>query len=289
MEPAITKPYLVFVAAPVSGLFSPKQMSFRTITNFLLSTEEVPASPEDDRVKAEDEVDERPQTECDFCQCRRAEINRLLEENRALKHELDRRKMNEQFLKGDNVKVKYYTGLPDFEAVMGVLACVGPYLTQGSKMLSPFQMLFLTLIRLRLNLPTQHIAHLFHVDRKTVSKTFGDIINVLHARISPNCPVQDALHVESTGEVARARPHRESVDGVIGAIRNKYTMLSAKVPVRTLLNTKDEDQTFHDKVVSVCCALTNMSPGVVLKEEEKDEEYFIDPTLDKFSETEKHE
>lgn len=290
-KPAITKPYLVFVvvAAPVSVFFSPKQISFRRINHLLLSTVEAPASPEEDRIKAEDEVDERPQTECDFCRCRRAEINRLLEENRALKHELDRRKMNEQFLKGDNVKVKYYTGLPDFEAMMGVLACVGPYLTQSSKMLSPFQMLFLTLIRLRLNLPTQHIAHLFHVDRKTVSKTFGDIINVLHARVSPNCSGRDALHVESTGKVALPRPHVESVDRVIGAVRNKYTMLSAKVPVRTLLDTKDEDQTFHDKVVSVCCALTNMSPGVVLKEEEKDEESFIDPTLDKFPKVEKHE
>lgn len=260
-----------------------------TVKDELIPPVEAPASPEEDRIKAEDEVDERPQTECDFCRCRRAEINRLLEENRALKHELDRRKMNEQFLKGDNVKVKYYTGLPDFEAMMGVLACVGPYLTQSSKMLSPFQMLFLTLIRLRLNLPTQHIAHLFHVDRKTVSKTFGDIINVLHARVSPNCSGRDALHVESTGKVALPRPHVESVDSVIGAVRNKYTMLSAKVPVRTLLDTKDEDQTFHDKVVSVCCALTNMRPGVVLKEEEKDEESFIDPTLDKFPEVEKLE
>ncbi len=134
-------------------------------------------------------------TEYDFCQRRRAEIDRLLEGNRTLKHELDQRKMGEQFLKDDNVKVKYYTGLPHFEVVMGVLACVGPYLPQTSRVLSPFQMLFLTLIRLRLNLPIQHIAHLFHVDRKTVSKTFSDTINVLHVRISPliNWPGRDAL------------------------------------------------------------------------------------------------
>jgi hypothetical protein len=145
---------------------------------------------------AEDGADQTLLTECDFCQRRRAEINRLLEENRTLKCELGQRKMDEHFLKDDNVKVKYYTGLPHLEVVMGVLACVGPYMTQSSKVLSPFQMLFLTLMRLRLNLPLQHIAHLFCVDRKTVSKTFSDTINVLHARTSPliNWPGRDALH-----------------------------------------------------------------------------------------------
>ncbi|XP_067277025.1 uncharacterized protein [Pseudorasbora parva] len=335
----------------------------------------------------EDGVDQRLMTECDFCQRRRDEINRLMEENRALKCELSHRKMDEHFLKDDNVKVKYYTGLPHFEVVMGVLACVEPYVTQS--ILSPFQMLFLTLMRLRLNLPIQHIAHLFCVDRKTVSKTFSNMINVLHARTSPliNWPGRDALHatmphqfveafgkrvavildcfeifiqrpsnlkaqaqsyshykhnttmkyligitpqgsisfiskgwggrvsdkhitdncgildrllpgdlvladrvfdikdsvglmcaevkipaftkgcsqqdardVESTRKIARTH-----VERVIGTVRNKYTILSAKVPVHMVLPRKDEDRTFLDKIVSVCCALTNMSPSVVLK------------------------
>ncbi|XP_041929456.1 uncharacterized protein LOC121693843 [Alosa sapidissima] len=340
---------------------------------------------------AEDGADQTLLTECDFCQRRRAEINRLLEENRTLKCELGQRKMDEHFLKDDNVKVKYYTGLPHLEVVMGVLACVGPYMTQSSKVLSPFQMLFLTLMRLRLNLPIQHIAHLFFVDRKTVSKTFSDTINVLHARTSPliNWPGRDALHatmphqfveafgkrvavildcfeifiqrpsnlkaqaqsyshykhnttmkfligitpqgsiffiskgwggrvsdkhvtdncgildkllpgdlvladrgfdiqdsvglmcaevkipaftkgrcqlyardVESTRKIAHLRIH---VERVIGTVRNKYTILSAKVPIHMVLPCKDEDMTFLDKIVSVCCALTNMSPSVVLK------------------------
>lgn len=339
----------------------------------------------------EDGADQRLLTECDFCQRRRDEIDRLLEENRALKCELGQRKMDEHFLKNDNVKVKYYTGLPHLEVVMGVLACVGPYLTQSTKVLSPFQMLFLTLMRLRLNLPIQHIAHLFCVDRKTVSKTFSNIINVLHARTSPliNWPGRDALHgtmphqfveafgkcvavildcfeifiqrpsnlkaqaqsyshykhnttmkyligiapqgsisfiskgwggrvsdkhitdncgildkllpgdlvladrgfdiqdsvglmcakvkipaftkgrcqldardVESTRKIAHLRIH---VERVIGTVRNKYTILSDKVPIHMLLPCKDEDMTFLDKIVSVCCALTNMSPSVVLK------------------------
>lgn len=163
----------------------------------MLSTVEETSSLEDNPIEAEDEVEEMPPVECDFCQCRRAEINRLLEENRTLKRELDQRKMDEHFLKDDNVKVKYYTGLTDFKAMMDVLAWIGPFLTQSSKILSPFQVLFLTLIRLRLNLPIQHVAHLFHVDRRTVSKTFSDNINILHVHISLNCPGRDVLHVGS--------------------------------------------------------------------------------------------
>ncbi|XP_041960285.1 uncharacterized protein LOC121718915 [Alosa sapidissima] len=335
---------------------------------------------------AEDGADQTLLIECDLCQCRRAEIDRLLEENCALKCELGRRKMDEHFLKDDNVKVKYYTGLPHLEVVMGVLACVGPHMTQSSKALSPFQMLFLTLMRLRLNLPIQHIAHLFCVDRKTVSKTFSDTIHVLHARTSPlitwpgrdawraamphefveafgtrvalildcfeifiqrpsnlkaqaqsyshykhnrtmkylvgitpqgsisfiskgwggrvsdehvtdNCGILDKLlpgdlvladrgfdtedsvglmcaevkipaftkgrcqldarDVESTRKIAHLRIH---VERVIGTVRNKYTILSDKVPIHMVLPCKDEDMTFLDKIVSVCCALTNMSP-----------------------------
>ncbi len=100
-------------------------------------------------------AEKRPMTECDFCEFRCTEMNRLLKENRALKCELDKRKVSEPFLKDDNVKVMYYTGLPHFEVLMSLLACVVPYQPQSDKVLLPFQMRFLTLMRLRLNLPIQ--------------------------------------------------------------------------------------------------------------------------------------
>ncbi len=138
----------------------------------------------------------RSMTECGVCEFRRAEIDCLLEENRALKLKLDRSKMDEHFLKDDDEKVMYYTGLPHFEVVKGLLACVQPHLPQTGRVLSPFQMLFLTLMRLRLDLPIQHVAHLFHVDSKTVPETFSDTINVLNARLRPllRWPGRDALH-----------------------------------------------------------------------------------------------
>uniref|UniRef100_A0A1A8GIW8 THAP-type domain-containing protein n=1 Tax=Nothobranchius korthausae TaxID=1143690 RepID=A0A1A8GIW8_9TELE len=335
----------------------------------------------------EDEPDQKPMTECDFCPLRRDEINRLLEENRALKCELSRRKLDEQFLKDDHIKVKYYTGLPHFEVLMGLLARVEPYMTQRSKILSPFQMLFLTLMRLRLNLPMQHIAHIFGVERTTASKTFSKVVTVLHAHISPliNWPGRDAMRatmpsqfveafgehgvvildcfeiftqsqstltpqapshshhklgttmkylvsvtpqgsisfvskgcagyvsnkditdscgvldkllpgdlvfagrgfdtnkvglmcaevkiyaftngqletdVESTKKIAHLRIH---VKRLFGIVSKSYAILSSEVPTHMVLPCEEEDVTFLDKVVSVCCALTNMSPSIPLK------------------------
>ncbi|XP_057709254.1 uncharacterized protein LOC130927444 [Corythoichthys intestinalis] len=345
----------------------------------------------DDGDVAEEESRNETIAECDLCRPRRDEINRLLEENRRLKKELGKRTMGEEFL-NDDTKVKYYTGLPDMEVVMGVLACILPRLSKTStRTLSPFQMIFLTFMRLRLNLPLQHIAHLFNVNRKTASKVFRDMIDVLHATISPLIiwPSREALHatmphqfveafgrraavildcleiftqkpsnvkaqaqsyshykhsktmkylvgvtpqgaisfiskgwgggasvkhitetsgildkllpgdmvladrgfdiqdsvglmcaevkipaftegrsqldasdVESTRKNAHLRIH---VKRVIGNIRNKYTILSNKVPNSFVLPCKREDGTFLDKLVVVCCALTNMSPSVVVK------------------------
>ena len=50
-------------------------------------------------------------TECHFCGYRRTEMNRLLKENRELKCALAKRNTDEESLKEDDVKVKYYTVL----------------------------------------------------------------------------------------------------------------------------------------------------------------------------------
>lgn len=143
------------------------------------------AEDEEGGNQAEDETTaKRQRTECQFCERNSAEINRLLQENRELRCELNKREMDEDFLKGNTNKVRYYTGIPCFAILLSLVTNVKAFLP-GTKKLSSFQMLLLTLIRLRLDLPVQHLAHLFNVSRTTLSTAFTDTINVSNARLNP--------------------------------------------------------------------------------------------------------
>ncbi|CAI5670294.1 unnamed protein product [Oreochromis niloticus] len=78
--------------------------------------------------------DQRPTIDCVRCVQSRAEINRLLEENRKLKSLLDKTEVNENFLQGDTEKVKYYTGLTCFAIFMSVLDNVKAFLPASKKL-----------------------------------------------------------------------------------------------------------------------------------------------------------
>ncbi|XP_075343513.1 uncharacterized protein LOC142401950 [Odontesthes bonariensis] len=360
---------------------------------------ETPASPpppsnEDDGDDTSDTLSssvdmDQGEQECSFCCQRRAEINRLLAENQHLKEELSKKNMTESFLENEE-KVNYYTGIPCLAVLMGVLAEISPCLKIGRK-LTAFQMLLLTLMRLRLNLPIQHLADLFSICRKTASTTIRDTVSTLNSHLSPlihwpereflrgsmphqfveafgnrvavivdcfeigmerasnltaqcktfsrykhkhtikyliGCTPQGAVSfiskgwggrasdkhitecsgmlrkllpgdilladrgfdidenvgfmcaevktpaftrglcqleakdVEETRKIAHLRVH---VERVIGCIRNKYTILNGTTPVVAVLPGEGEDRMLLDKIVWVCCALTNMCSSIVVK------------------------
>ncbi|XP_042073579.1 uncharacterized protein LOC102293686 [Haplochromis burtoni] len=123
----------------------------------------------------------RQTKDCVCCEQSRAEVNRLLE-NRKLQSQLKKTELNEHFLKDDTEKVRYYTGLPCFAILLAVFDNVKAFLPASQK-LSHFQMLLLTLMRLRLDLPVQHLCDLFNVSHKTLSSVFTDTIDVLYARL----------------------------------------------------------------------------------------------------------
>ncbi|XP_076734740.1 uncharacterized protein LOC143414373 [Maylandia zebra] len=123
--------------------------------------------------------------DCKMCSLRLQEIAHLQEENLILQKELSKRKLDMEFLKDNNSKVKFYTGLPSFALLMGVLQQISPSLPDTDRKISQFQMLLLTLMRLRLNLPIVHIAHLFDISRTTTSTVFNITVNVLYAHLSP--------------------------------------------------------------------------------------------------------
>lgn len=80
------------------------------------------------------------------------EINRLLEEKRNLKEKLADKGMHASAFEGNKEKVKYYTGLASFITLTVLLNYLLPYLPRGNRrVLSPFQMLIVCFMRLRLN------------------------------------------------------------------------------------------------------------------------------------------
>lgn len=111
--------------------------------------------------------------ECRMSSLRLQEIAHLQEENRKLKEELSEKNLDEDFLKDNDAKVKFYTGLPSFALLMGVLMQIRPSLPTTERKLSHFQMLLLTFMRLRLNLPLDHIAQLFNISCMTTSNLFN--------------------------------------------------------------------------------------------------------------------
>ncbi|CAN8016388.1 unnamed protein product [Ixodes persulcatus] len=66
--------------------------------------------------------------------------------------------------------------------------------------------------------------------------------------------------VETTRKLANVRIH---VERVIGLVRNKYVILKSTLPVDFVTCRPGDDLPAVDKVVTVCCALSNFSPSVV--------------------------
>ena len=69
-----------------------------------------------------------------------------------------------------------------------------------------------------------------------------------------------ALEVEETRKIANVRIH---VERVIGAVRQKYTILKSTLPIHYLMKRQGEDIPLIDRMVRVCCALTNCCDSVV--------------------------
>ena len=78
-----------------------------------------------------------------------------------------------------------YTGLTNWELLHLLLMFIQPSLRQRS-VLTPFQQLLITLMRLRLNLSVKDLAYRFGVHYSTISRcTFLAVINILYYRLKP--------------------------------------------------------------------------------------------------------
>ena len=69
-----------------------------------------------------------------------------------------------------------------------------------------------------------------------------------------------ALEVEETRKIANVRIH---VERVIGLVRQKYTILQGTLPIHFVTKRVGEDIPLIDRMIRVCCALTNVCNSVV--------------------------
>ena len=70
----------------------------------------------------------------------------------------------------------------------------------------------------------------------------------------------DPVDIENTRSLASLRIH---IERVIGVLRQKYTILQNTVPITFTDIETENDVTYLDKIVSVCCGLTNVPDSVV--------------------------
>ena len=68
------------------------------------------------------------------------------------------------------------------------------------------------------------------------------------------------LEVENTRKIASVRIH---VERVIGLVVRKFRVFDGEIPLEFLKLKQGETTPTVDKIVTVCCALSNMCPPIV--------------------------
>lgn len=113
---------------------------------------------------------------------------KLLEENRFLRTQLKDRSFDIHSFENDDMKVYDFTGLPTFSSFMSVLSKIGSFLEEES-VLTPFQQILLTCVKLKFDLSFEFLSYLFGVSRTAVSRTFSDVIHVMDRQLVPSIVV----------------------------------------------------------------------------------------------------
>ncbi len=116
------------------------------------------------------------------------EIDRLFQHYQEVVEERDRLSLqistlviDYEFFKEHNNKTCFYTGLTTWKLFERLFKLVEHFLPEhGNSKLSPFQMLALTLMKLRLNLTFTDLGYRFQIDVATASRYFHRCVSILY-------------------------------------------------------------------------------------------------------------
>ena len=153
----------------------------------------------------------------------------LKKEVARLKKEVDDFVYNEASLKDNNEKVLFFTGLSTWELFHVLFQYVKPQLKQHS-ILTPFQQLMITLMRLRLGLSGQDLAYRFRVSSATISRTFTHVIDVVYHQLKPLIiwPDRDALKKTMPMEFRKHFPNCVAIINCFEIFLDRPTHLLAR-------------------------------------------------------------
>ena len=108
---------------------------------------------------------------------------------------LSQKPFTEDYVAGDDEKVRFYTGLPSVDILKTTFEFIKPFVTRRCLTLTLFQEFILVLMKLRLDVPFQDLAYRFDISLSTVSRIFLAWMIVMEIRLSPliNWPVREDL------------------------------------------------------------------------------------------------
>ena len=86
--------------------------------------------------------------------------------------------------KDNNEKVLFFTGLQTWHTLFTLYSYLSPYLSTR-RSLNGFQMLIMTLMKLRLNISNVFLAYLFGLSSSTVSRILTEMIDIMFIRMKP--------------------------------------------------------------------------------------------------------
>ena len=109
-------------------------------------------------------------------------VHDLIEKNKSLNHQLQDCAFSFKIMEANDNLTAFYTGLPSWVVFLHVYMYTVPYVPQG-RSLSSMDELFLTLVKLRLNLMHNDLACRFRISKSTVSRIFHRWLDVLHDKL----------------------------------------------------------------------------------------------------------